>query len=97
MECKDCINAKTLKEQIENVKKIVDSKGDMFEERITKLERRSDVNDQKFIQVFEKLDEIIAILKERENRLPTLVYSVSGMVLGGTITGVILWVIQNLK
>ena len=97
MECKDCINAKTLKEQIENVKKIVDSKGDMFEERITKLERRSDVNDQKFLQVFEKLDEIISILKERENRLPTLVYSVSGMVLGGTITGVILWVIQNLK
>ena len=92
--CKDCLNAENLSKRIEEVKKIVDDKGDMFEKRITLLERRGDVTDQKFLQVFEKLDEIIAILRERENRLPNFVWSVGGMVLGGAIMGVISWMLN---
>ena len=94
-DCKDCINAEILKTRLEKVEKEVNDKGDMFEKRITKLERRSDVNDQKFLQVFEKLDEIIAILRERQSRLPNLVYTIGGMVAGSVLSGVVLWFLTN--
>jgi hypothetical protein len=90
-DCKDCLNMKNLSERLDEVKRIVDDKGDMFETRITKLERKSDVNDERFDRVFEKLDDIISILKERSGRLPTLVWTVGGMVLGGVFVGVVMW------
>ncbi len=91
--CKDCLNAKVLTDRLDKVERIVDEKGDMFEVRITKLERRSDVSDQKFLQIFEKLDEIIGILKERENRLPNLMWQVAAVTIASIISGlgVFIW------
>ena len=58
--------------------------------------------DEKFMRVFELLgdlkssiDEIQKAIKERNERLPTLVYSVAGMVLGGSISGVLVWLLTK--
>lgn len=92
-DCQNCIQLKSIEDRLGKVERTVDDKGDMFEVRITKLERRGDVTDQKFIQVFEKLDEIIAILRERESRLPNLLWQVASIVMASLISGigVFLW------
>ena len=47
--------------------------------------------DERFETVFKKFDEVIQILREREQRLPNLVYSVGGMVIGG----VVIWMLTK--
>lgn len=48
-----------------------------------------------FETIQKELTEIKEILQERAKQLPTLVYSILGMIIGGTITGVILWIVQK--
>lgn len=59
-------------------------------------------NEEKFERVFELLAElkdtlsdIQQTIKEKNERLPTLVYSVAGMVIGGSLSGVIVWVLTK--
>ena len=54
------------------------------------MESRLDVSDEKFKQVFEKLDEIIAILKVNQSRLPNMFWGVGGSVAGGLIVWLVL-------
>ena len=62
-----------------------------FERRLSKVESRLDVSDEKFKQVFEKLDEIISILKNNQSRLPNLVWGVAGALSGS----VVIWLVMN--
>lgn len=97
-DCDNCINKLMFGKDMDHMAIKMDGAIDEIEalkQRMSKLERRSDVSDERFKQVFEKLDEIIGILKERENRIPNLVYSISGMVIGGVASGVIMWLIAN--
>lgn len=97
-DCDNCINKLMFRKDMEHMAIAVEGNTDEIEslkQRMSKLERRSDVSDERFKQVFDKLDEIIGILKERENRIPNLVYSISGMVIGGVASGVIMWLIAN--
>ena len=95
MDCENCVHVKNFETRLSKTEKTVEEKGDGFEMRITKLERRVDVSDQKFLQIFEKLDEIISIIKERNSRMPNLAYTVIGVILGSTISGMILWAIAK--
>lgn len=96
--CKDCPQMKNIEAQV----KRLNGESVEYEKRITSLERRVDVGDERFKQVFQKLDEIIDILrkheeadKERSSRLPTFMWTVAGMVLGGVLVGVIMWFLQS--
>lgn len=96
--CRDCPQIKSAQDNI----KRLNSESVDYEKRITQLERRVDVGDERFKQVFKKLDEIIDILRkheeadrERSSRLPTFMWTVGGMVLGGIVVGVIMWFLQS--
>lgn len=65
------------------------------ERRLTSIERRQDVSDEKFRQVFEKLDEIIGILKINQSRLPNMIWGIGGSVAGGVAVWTILQLIQK--
>lgn len=69
----------------------LEEKYDRMEERVGKMERRLDVSDEKFKQVFQKLDEIIGILKQNQSRLPNLVWGVAGALSGS----VVIWLVMN--
>ena len=97
-DCDNCINKLMFSKDMDHMAIKMDGAIDEIEllkGRMSKLERRSDVSDERFKQVFEKLDEIIGILKERENRIPNLAYSIAGMLIGGVSSGVIMWLITN--
>lgn len=79
--CKDCILVKALEERVEKMESsCIDHRG-----RIALLERAVAVNDEKFKQVFEKLDKIIAILDKNSERLPNAVWGIIGAVIGGLV------------
>lgn len=84
--CKDCVLVKALEERVE---KMEDSCID-HRSRITMLEKAVAVSDEKFKQIFEKLDKIISILDKNSERLPSLVWGVAGAIL----SGVIMWLIR---
>lgn len=65
------------------------------ERRLSSMERRQDVSDEKFRQVFEKLDEIIGILKVNQSRLPNMIWGLGGSVTGGVVVWLILQLIQK--
>ena len=93
-DCDNCINKLMLGKDMDHMAIKMDGAIDEIEalkQRMSTLERRSDVSDERFKQVFEKLDEIIGILKERENRIPNLVYSIVGVVIGGVLSSAIMW------
>ena len=66
-----------------------------FERRLSKVESRLDVSDEKFRQVFEKLDEIITILKVNQSRLPNAVWGLGGSIAGGIAVWLILQFLQK--
>ena len=79
--CKDCLLVKALDERVDKMEEsCIDHRG-----RIVALEKAVAVNDEKFKQVFQKLDEIIAILNKNSDRLPNVVWGIIGMVVGGLI------------
>ena len=72
--------------------KALDERVDKMEEscidhrgRIVALEKAVAVNDEKFKQVFQKLDEIIAILNKNSDRLPNVVWGIIGAVGAGLV------------
>jgi hypothetical protein len=66
-----------------------------FERRLSRVESRQDVSDEKFSQVFKKLDEIIEILKISQSRLPNMVWGLAGSVGGGVAVWLVLQFIQK--
>ena len=82
--CKGCLLlVKALDERVDKIEEsCIDRRG-----RIVALEKAVAVDDEKFKQVFEKLDKIIAILDKNSERLPNVVWGVIGVV----ISGLVLW------
>ena len=79
--CKDCLLVQALEDRVEKTETAcIDHRG-----RISSLEKAVAVNDEKFKQVFEKLDKIIAILDKNSERLPNVVWGIIGMVIGGLV------------
>ena len=79
--CKDCLLVKALDERVEKMEEsCIDHRG-----RIVVLEKAVAVNDEKFKQVFEKLDKIIAILDKNSDRLPNVVWGIIGAVGAGVV------------
>lgn len=76
-------------EHIKNFDRQIEINAD-FERRLSRVESRLDVSDEKFKQVFDKLDEIIQILKLSQSRLPNLIWGVGGSIMGGVMMWAIL-------
>ena len=83
--CKDCLLVKTLDGRVEKMEEsCVDHSG-----RLVALEKAVAVNDEKFKQIFEKLDKIIAKLDKNSDRLPNVVWGIIGAVGAGLVLFVI--------
>ena len=97
-QCKDCPQLRSLQialdGHVENasvqIKRLVKESAD-YERRISALEANSQRIDERFLRVFEKLDEIIGVLRDREQRIPNLVYGIIGTAFGGALGSVIVW------
>ena len=86
-DCIDCVQAKALGERMDRLSEKVTKFEDGFDFRIQTLEKQVAVSDEKFKQIFEKLDKIIMILDKNAERIPNFVWGVAGAVL----TGVLMW------
>lgn len=77
---------------IEHEKTLIrlETKVNELEKRVYSVESKHDVNEEKFRQIFEKLDEIIAIIKVSQNRMPNAMWGIGGSVTGGVIVWLIL-------
>ena len=62
---------------------------------IQKLQIDKGVSDEKIDQVFKILKEIKDAIQVKNERLPNFIYSVGGAIAGGTIVGVLLWLITR--
>ena len=83
--CKDCLLVKALDERVDKIEtSYIDHR-----ERIVALEKAGAANDEKFKQIFEKLDKIIAILDKNSDRLPNVVLGIIGAVGAGLVLFVI--------
>ena len=89
-DCIDCVQAKTLGERLDRLSEKVAKCEDGFDCRIQTLEKQVAVSDEKFKQIFEKLDKIINILDKQADRIPSMVWGIAGAVL----TGVIMWALK---
>lgn len=56
--CKDCLQVKNLMEKVDDLKKVVDSKGDNFEIRLTELEKNTGIERERTKMLFKMLEEI---------------------------------------
>ena len=83
----DCVQAKALGERLDRLSEKVAKCEDGLDFRIQTLEKQVAVSDEKFKQIFEKLDKIIMILDKNAERIPNFVWGVAGAVL----TGVLMW------
>ncbi len=89
-DCIDCVQAKTLGERLDRLSEKVTRCEDGFDFRIQTLEKQVAVSDEKFKQIFEKLDKIILILDKQADRIPNFVWGVAGAI----FSGVIMWLIK---
>ena len=88
--CKDCIQARLVGEQLDRLSEKVAKCEEDFDRRIHTLEKQVAVSDEKFKQIFEKLDKIIMILDKQADRIPNFVWGVAGAI----FSGVIMWLIK---
>ena len=89
-DCIDCVQAKTLGERLDRLSEKVAKCEDGFDCRIQTLEKQIAVSDEKFKQIFEKLDKIIMILDKQADRIPNFVWGVAGAI----VSGVFMWLIK---
>ena len=89
-DCIDCVQAKALSERMDRLSEKVTKCEDGFDFRIQTLEKQVAVSDEKFKQIFEKLDKIILILDKQADRIPNFVWGVAGAI----FSGVIMWLIK---
>lgn len=74
-ECKDCIQAKNLEDKIKALWHQVEESKEQrreFEKRITELERRSDVTEEKFDRIFDAIEAIEKNVEKIANSLECL-------------------------
>lgn len=88
--CKGCLQAEALSERLDRLTENVNKCGDDFDNRIQTLEKQIAVSDEKFKQIFEKLDRIILILDKQADRIPNFVWGVAGAI----VSGVFMWLIK---
>lgn len=88
-----CENHALIEATVKELKKAVKENSD----DIVKLKESRAENKILFETIKDELSEIKEILQERAKQLPTLVYSIVGMVIGGTLTGVIVFLLTNTK
>ena len=86
----DCVQAKALSERMDRLSEKVTKCEDGFNFRIQTLEKQVAVSDEKFKQIFEKLDKIILILDKQADRIPNFVWGVAGAI----FSGVFMWLIK---
>ncbi len=86
-----CENHALINETVKELKETVKC----HSEEIVKLKESKAETKVLFDSIHKELSEIKEILQERARQLPTMVYSIAGMVIGGVITGVILWIAQK--
>jgi len=72
-----------------------ESKTDQNTEDIQDLKQNKASTDEKFNRVFELLGEIKDAIQRKNERLPALMYTIAGVVAGGLIVGVIMWLITK--
>ena len=89
-DCIDCVQAKTLGERLDRLSEEVAKREGGFDFRIQTLEKQVAVSDEKFKQIFEKLDKIILILDKQADRMPNFVWGVAGAI----VSGVFMWLIK---
>jgi hypothetical protein len=89
-DCIDCVQAKALSERMDRLSEKVTKFEDGFDFRIQTLEKQVAVSDEKFKQIFEKLDKIILILDKQADRIPNFVWGVAGAI----VSGVFMWLIK---
>jgi len=89
-DCIDCVQAKALSERMDRLSEKVTKCEDGFDFRIQTLEKQVAVSDEKFKQIFEKLDKIILILDKQADRIPNFVWGVAGAI----VSGVFMWLIK---
>ena len=89
-DCIDCVQAKTLGERLDRLSEKVCKCEDDFDRRIQTMEKQIAVSDEKFKQIFEKLDKIILILDKQAERIPNFVWGVAGAL----VSGVVMWLIR---
>ncbi len=89
-DCIDCVQAKTLGDRLDRLSEKVCKYEDDFDRRIQVVEKQIAVSDEKFKQIFEKLDKIILILDKQADRIPNFVWGVAGAI----FSGVIMWLIK---
>ncbi|MEL7659629.1 hypothetical protein [Acetobacterium wieringae] len=90
--CRDCLLVDSLEKRV----KLLESSCIEINGKVGELEKAIAVSDERFKQVFEKLDEIILILrnkdeesKQEKNRLPNYVWSVLTAVTAGVVMVVV--------
>ena len=66
----------------------------VLEGRMNTSENNHTATEEKFIRVFEKLDEIIQILKVSQSRMPNLMWGVLGSAAGGVAVWIALKLVQ---
>lgn len=89
-DCIDCVQAKALSERMDRLSEKVTKFEDGFDFRIQTLEKQVAVSDEKFKQIFEKLDKIIMILDKQADRIPNFVWGVAGAI----VSGLFMWLIK---
>ena len=89
-DCIDCVQTKALGERMDRLSEKVTKCEDGFDFRIQTLEKQVAVSDEKFKQIFEKLDKIILILDKQADRIPNFVWGVAGAI----VSGVFMWLIK---
>ena len=88
--CEDHVLIKAKVEDLEEITKV-------HTLEIAKLREQKSENKILFETIQDQIKEIKEILQDRASRLPTLAYSIIGMIIGGTITGVVLWVCSKIS
>jgi len=101
----DCEEKKVILEKIDSIidrLNKTEDKTDINTTDIQNLKQSNVSTDEKFTRVFELLCElkegmtdIRKAIEMKNERLPTLIYTVGGIVLGGSISGVIVFILTK--
>lgn len=90
--CRDCLLVDSLEKRV----KVLELSCIEISGKVGELEKAVAVSDERFKQVFEKLDEIIQILRTKDaevkieqNRLPNYVWSVATIISAGVVMAVV--------
>ena len=100
-----CENHNVIEEKLKTIVERLDkteSKTDENSAKIQALEQNKASNDEKFERVFQLLGDLKDSIKDiqkaievKNERLPAMMYSIGGVVVGSSISGVIVWLLTS--